>query len=76
MLYLPVPAPIPTQLPAYGVGKQKMARILHPVGDPEEAPGYWLQIVLAVIVATIWGVNQQMEDLSLCFLLSAYLLLK
>nr|XP_051711027.1 zinc finger protein 717 isoform X1 [Oryctolagus cuniculus] len=35
------------------------------VEDPDAVPGSWLQPDPALAVAGIWGVNQQMEDLSL-----------
>lgn len=35
----------------------------------EEAPGYWLQPRPVLADVSIWGVSQQMEDLSLSFLL-------
>lgn len=39
------------------------------LGDPEEAPGAWLQLGPALAVMNIWevkGVNQWVKDLSLC----------
>ncbi|XP_069931098.1 acyl-protein thioesterase 1 isoform X3 [Oryctolagus cuniculus] len=36
------------------------------VGDLEEAPGSWFQIGSALEVVALLGVNQRMEDLSLC----------
>ena len=33
-------------------------------GDPEEAPGSWLRIGSALAIAATWGVNQQMDELS------------
>lgn len=33
--------------------------------DPRRVPGSWLQLVHAVAVVTSWGVNQQVQDLSL-----------
>ena len=40
------------------------------VEDPEEAPGSWLWMGTAPAYVAIWGVNQWMEDLSLCLYLS------
>ena len=58
----------------YGLGKQyKMAQVLgplHPCGDPEEVPRSWLQINAALAIVAIWGVNQQLKDLSLSLSLS------
>ena len=36
------------------------------MGDPDEAPGSWLQISSALAIVVTWGVNQQMEDFPLC----------
>lgn len=35
------------------------------IGDLQEAPGFWLWISSALIIAAIWEVKQQMEDLCL-----------
>ena len=40
------------------------------VGDPEEAPGSWLRISIALAVVANWGVNQRMEDRSLSHFVS------
>ena len=45
------------------------------MGDLEEALGSWLWIGSAPAIATIWGVNQWMEDLSLSLSLSLSLCL-
>ena len=40
------------------------------MGDPEEAPGSWLQFGAALAIVTAWGVNQWMEDLPVSHSLS------
>lgn len=36
------------------------------VDDPAEAPGSWVETGSALTIVTIWGVNKQIEALSLC----------
>lgn len=47
-----------------------MAQVLgllpSPSGDWDEAPGSRLQAGFILTCEAIWGVNQQVEDLSLC----------
>lgn len=35
------------------------------MGDLEDSPGTWLQTGLALVLVAIWGLNQQLEGLSL-----------
>lgn len=40
------------------------------VGDPKQAAGSWLRISSAVAIVVAWGVNQQVDDLSLSLCVS------
>ena len=70
-------APLPIQLSAMAWESSRgWSKSLGPcthVGDQEEAPGSWLQIGSAPAIAAVWGVNQQMEDLSVSTSLHLYL---
>ncbi|XP_069905177.1 ubiquitin carboxyl-terminal hydrolase 12 isoform X3 [Oryctolagus cuniculus] len=67
-------APLLIQLSAMAwEGSGGWPRSLSPcthVEDPEEAPGFWLQISTAPAIAANWGVNHWMEDLRLSASLS------
>nr|XP_051688494.1 acyl-protein thioesterase 1 isoform X5 [Oryctolagus cuniculus] len=67
--WLPLRASFP-QLSAIAWGSsRRWSKCLSPcthVGDLEEAPGSWFQIGSALEVVALLGVNQRMEDLSLC----------
>lgn len=62
-MQLPVNAPGRQQIMAPGLGPPTH------VGDQEGFSGFWFQSELALAVAGIWGMNQQMEE-SLCICLS------
>lgn len=67
------------QFPACDIGKQwRMAQSLRPGAHkrgPKEAPSCWLQTSLAPANTDTWGVDQQMEDISLCIFFSLYICL-
>ena len=63
-------APLPIQLPVCGLGKAVMygTSLGKPhtlMEDSKQASGNWLHIGSAPAIATTWGVNKLMEDLSL-----------
>ena len=71
-------APLPIQLPACGLGKQsRMAQslgTLQPSGRPGRAPGSWLWIGSAPVIADTCGVNHSSDGRSSSLsLLSVYL---